>query len=190
MRNETIRSLATIVGAAWLVACGGASAPPPAAPSTAVAAPKTPTELIKAGGTFGFSLADSHDARKLAFERCATDAKGDRQKAEACEAEVTAGSANEFLRFERDANGTVWWVSFALEEGKELLFYKTAITIDKEEGRRVFITPQGKAEGLVADKVRIPAAKDRFFEFTDEDTVQMTKNPESKKGMLVYRRRK
>ena len=172
------------------VANGATSAPATASGSIAVSALKSPKALIEEGGTFMFSWDDSPDAKKTAVERCTTDAKGDQKKADACIKEMLESSADEGIRFEKDAKGVHWWVSFGKEKGKELLFYKTAITIDKEEGRRVFISPVGSAEGLVAAKMKIPEAKDRYFEFPDNDTVQMAKPPESKKGVLTYRRKK
>lgn len=160
----------------------------PEAPSATPAAPppppkKTAKEILDAGGTFAFSLADSADAKKLADEACEKKAKKDAKKLEACQKETGEAAAGEGIRFEAK-DGKLVFVSFGTEKGKEVVYIKSAMKLGKEDGGKITLLPDGKPEGKMA---KGPAPKEMAFE-VDETTVKMT-DPMGKKGVLVYKKK-
>ena len=191
-----------------LAACGG-EAPAPEVPTTPSAVPETPPapsavaeapsatpatppapapkkgakEILEAGGTFAFSLADSAEAKKVADEACEKKAKKDAKKLEACQkadAEEAAGSG---IRFE-SKDGKLTFVSFVTEKGKEVVLLKSVMKLGKEEAGKIALMPDGKVEGKMA---KGPAPKEIAFE-VDESTVKMT-DPMGKKGVIVYKKK-
>lgn len=149
-------------------------------------AKKSAKEIIEMGGTYMFSLADSADAKKLASDDCEAKSKKDAKKLEACLKDVDAAAAVEGIRFEKDAKGGWVWVSFGKEKDKEVIYIKSAFKIAKEDGAKITVTPEGKAEGKMAGKG--PAPKEMSFEIPDEGTVKLT-DPMGKKGVLVYKKK-
>jgi type IV secretory pathway VirB10-like protein len=154
-------------------------APPPPAKKSA-------KELVEAGGTFAFSLADSADAKKAADDACAKKAKKDAKKLEACQKDAADSAANEGIRFE-SKDGKLWFTSFGTEKGKEVVYLKTAMKFGKEDGAKVVYMPDGKAEGKMAPKGKDKGPAEVQFE-VDESTVKMT-DPMGKKGVLVYKKK-
>ena len=160
-----------------------ASAAPVAAPAPAK---KTAKELIEAGGTFAFSLADSADAKKAADESCSKKAKKDEKKLAACKDDAAKAASGEGIRFEKDKDGKWWWVSFGAEKGKEVAYLKVMFKITSSEGDKVVVAPDGKLEGTMAKKLGKDAPKEMSFTFSDETTVTMA---DPKKGTLVYKKK-
>lgn len=171
--------------AAASASAAAASAEPVKAPEPPPPAKKTAKEIVEAGGTFAFSLADSAEAKKAADEQCEKKAKKDAKKLEACEKEVADSAAGEGIRFEKDKDGKLVWTSYGAEKGKEVVLIKVALKIDKADGAKLTLVPDGKAEGKMAKKG--PAPKEMLFE-VDESTIKMT-DPMGKKGVLVYKKK-
>lgn len=153
--------------------------PPPPPPK------KTAKEILEAGGTFMFSLADSADAKKASDEGCAKKAKKDDKKLAACEKDAEAAAANEGIRFEKDDKGNWTWVSFGKDKDKEVVYLKAAFKVTKSDDTHVTVEPQGKVEGKMA---KGKAPKEMVFEIADESTVKIA-DPEGKKGTLVYKKK-
>ncbi len=195
---------------ASLVACGGTKEEPKTAESTVTAtkvetpdapppttteAPpkkkdepppkkKTAKEVVTAeGAVFMFSLADSPDAKKLADEACAKTAKKDEKKLDACKKEAEVAAAGEGIRFEKDAKGDWWWVSFGKEKDKEVVYNKVKFKIALEADDKLTLTPEGKDEGKKPMKT-LP--KEVVVDVTDESTVAMS---DPKKGKLIFKKK-
>ena len=162
-----------------------ASAAPSAAPEAPPPPPakKTAKEILEAGGTFAFSLADSADAKKASDEACGKKAKKDAKKLEACQKDAADAAAGEGIRFE-SKDGKLTFVSFGMEKGKEVVYIKSAMKLGKEDAGKIALSPDGKVEGKMA---KGPAPKEIAFE-VDESTVKMT-DPMGKKGVLVYKKK-
>ncbi len=163
---------------------------PPAETAKAEAPPppprKTAKEIIEAGGTFMFSLADSADAKKLATDKCEKDSKKDAKKLEACNKAVEASAATEGIRFEKDGKGALWYTAFGKEKDKEVIHIKMAFKIAKSDGDKLTVNPEGKAQGKLANK---PAPKEVTMEVPDESTVKVTDPSPAKKGVLVFKKK-
>ncbi len=145
---------------------------------------KTAKEIITAdGAVFGFSLADSADAKKMVDDDCGKKAKKDDKKLEACKKDAETAAAVEGIRFEKDAKGDWWWVSFGKEKDKEVVYNKVKFKIASEADGKITLTPEGKDEGKKAMKT-LP--KEVVLEVPDESTVIMT---DPKKGKLTYKKK-
>lgn len=213
-RTYALLSLSALT-AAFFVACGGET-PAPKGPSPAVssapAAASTPeakkeeppppppkkeeppppppkkkaSELIVPGSTWMFSLADSPDAKKAAEEGCAKKAGKDDKKKEACMKDAEAAAAGEGWRIEKDDKGKMWWVSFGMEKGKEVVYNKIMSTISKDTevpGKLAF-KPEGKDMGK-KPFAKLPESVEA--DMPDESTVSMQ---DPKKGKLVFKLKK
>lgn len=147
------------------------------------AAKKKISEIIAAGGTWAFSLADSPDAKKVAEDDCKKKNK-DAKKQEACMKDVEQSAAGEGFRYEKDDKGT-WWVSFATEKGKEVIVNKIMFKIgnDAEVGGSATLKPEGKDLGK-KPKGKLPP--EVTIEMPDENTTVMT---DPKKGKLTYKKK-
>lgn len=145
---------------------------------------KTAKESLEAGGTFAFSLADSPDAKKVADDACDKKAKKDAKKLDACHKETDDAAAGEGIRFEKDKDGKIVWTSYGIENGKEVIYIKVPFKVAKEDGSKITLIPDGKAEGKMAKGA---APKEVLFE-VDDATVKMT-DPMGKKGVLVYKKK-
>jgi hypothetical protein len=200
-----------IVVAASLIACGGTKEEPKTAESTVTAtktdspatpptttteAPvtkkdeppppkkKTAKEVVTAeGATFMFSFADSADAKKLADENCGKTAKKDDKKLDACKKEAETAAAGEGIRFEKDAKGDWWWISFGKEKDKEVVYNKVKFKIASEADDKLTLTPEGKDEGKKPMKT-LP--KEVVVDVPDENTVAMS---DPKKGKLIFKKK-
>ena len=145
---------------------------------------KTAKEIAMAeGAVFMFSLADSPDAKKLVDEDCAKKAKKDDKKLEACKKDAETAAAGEGIRFEKDAKGDIWWVSFGAEKDKEVVYNKVKLKLANESDTKLTFTPEGKDEGKKPMK---PLPKEMAIEIVDESTIT-TADP--KKGKLVFKKK-
>lgn len=151
-------------------------APPPAPKKSA-------KDIVTAGGTFMFSLADSPDAKKAADDDCAKKAKKDDKKLEACKKDAETAAAGEGVRFEKDDKGDWWWISFGTEKGKEVVYNKVKFNVASGIDDKVTLAPTGKDLGKKPMKTM---PKEMVIETPDENTVVMT---DPKKGKLTFKKK-
>lgn len=145
---------------------------------------KTAKEVVTAeGAVFMFSLADSADAKKLADEDCAKKAKKDDKKLESCKKDAESAASGEGMRFEKDAKGDWWWISFGKEKDKEVVYNKVKFKIANESEGKLTLTPEGKDEGKKPMKT-LP--KEVVVDVPDESTVAMS---DPKKGKLIFKKK-
>ncbi len=182
---------------ATLGACGG-SAPPPQEPEVSEPEPvaekeapakekeapppkrKTAKELITAGSTFMFVLADSGPMEGHTKD-CDKKAKGDDDKLAACLKKIEDVAAKEGIRFEQGEDESWWWVSFGEANGKPVVYNKVQFDIASDAETSITLTPKGKDMGKKPMK-KLPA--EITLESPDEKTLVMN---DPAKGKLVYR---
>lgn len=212
MRVHAVFASSLVLALAFSAGCGGGDQKPPAeSPAEAKAAEpaadmppegekkgeesaekkdeappakKKISELISAGGTWAFSLADSPDAKKAADDGCKKKNK-DAAKQEACLKDIEKAASAEGFRYEKDDKGNWWWVSFASEKDKEVVVNKLMFKIDSdgEVGGSAKLKPEGKDMG------KKPMAKlppEVVIDVPDENTMVMT---DPKKGKLTFKKK-
>ncbi len=183
--------------AVMLGACGG-STPPPAAPDDVEepepvakkeppvekeAPPpkrKTAKEMVTAGSTFMFVLADS-DAMQAKTAECEKKSKGNEDKLAECIKAAEDIAAKEGIRFEQAEDESWWWVSFGDAKGKEVIYNKVQFEIASDAEASITLTPKGKDMGKKPMKKLPPEV---VLEAPDEKTIVMS---DPAKGKLVYR---
>jgi acyl-CoA thioesterase len=171
-----------LVAAAALVACASASAPDAAgAASTSTSADTAAPSLA---GRYPFVLEESEVFAGFKT-KCATDAAGDAAKSDACLAEIRAESAKEGIRFDKDAQGHVTWISYGEENGADVTFHQVAIALTSDSPKLVTARTLAPATGLLAAKRPIPEGTTMRVELVDDRTIAMQ---DPKKGRLVFRR--
>jgi hypothetical protein len=214
--RSSLALVAGVVALGSFVACGSSEKPaatPQPEPSTSVSVvapvdsaaatasasvaptpPPPPKKVAKdvlmpdGGSVWMFSLADSADAKKSAYDDCAKKGGKDAKKVEACQKDVDKAAADEGLRFEKDDKGAWWFVSFAKDaKGKEILIHKTLFDVASSTDTSVTFTAKGKDSGIKA----APAGKaptSMTLDVPDENTVSIT-DADPKKGKLVYKKK-
>lgn len=183
--STTIASATTasiIALAASLFACASASQ---ADASRASNAPVTRASVdANAGlmGTWSFVL-DASDVASRVREHCAKESGGDDRRASACWHEATTDASNEKIRFAKDGAGRIVWTSFAVEDGKEVVFVAAPVelTADGETSVRIAIT--GEASGARAEEFAEAKIDRLVVERVDERTIAVL---DPAKGRLVY----
>lgn len=164
------------------------TAPPSA--SVAPTPPPPPKKTAKdilfpdTGSTWMFSLADSTDAKKLAYDDCAKKGGKDAKKVEACTKDVEASATNEGISFTKDDKGAWWWSSFGKDaKGKEAVYNKGMFEVAATTDNQATLTPKGKDMGT---KPMAKMPEKVVVDVVDENTVSMT---DPKKGKLVYHKK-
>lgn len=148
--------------------------PPPPPPR------KTAKEMITAGTTFRYVLAESDPAQAKKAE-CEKKAKGDEEKSAACLKSAEELAAKDGIRFDKGDDESWWWVAFSEASGKEVLLNKVKFEIAEEAEASIKLTPQGKDLGKKPMK-KLPEAI--TLEAPDEKTLVMN---DPAKGKPVYR---
>jgi hypothetical protein len=174
-------------------AADSASAMPTAStpPVASVVAPLPPPKKVAkdilfpdAGSTWMFSLADSADAKKLAYDDCAKKGGKDAKKVEACTKDVETTAANEGISFTKDDKGAWWWSSFGKDaKGKDVVYNKGMFEVAATTDNQATLTPKGKDVGT---KPMAKMPEKVVYDVTDENTVSIT---DPKKGKLVYHKK-
>jgi len=206
--------VAAAVAVGSFVACGGsekpADAPKPVAsasasasdsaaatptvsatPSATVATPPPPPKKVAkdilfpdTGSTWMFSLADSADAKKLAYDDCAKKGGKDAKKVDACTKDVETSAGNEGISFTKDDKGAWWWSSFGKDaKGKDVVYNKAQFDVAATTDGQATLTPKGKDLGT---KPMAKLPEKVVVDVADENTVSMT---DPKKGKLVYHKK-
>ena len=184
-----MNTLKVIVSALALSAltfgCAGSSSDPLTDPGRTAsgASAEAPTDavaMVRAGGTFAFSLDESGPAAAIR-EGCQ---KSDPADPAGCYARVRAQGAQEKIKLAGDGAGHVVFTSFGPEEGRETVWIEIPLDVAADGTRAVVGTPAGPVKGTWADKPR-PAGATLRFEVIDATTI-VTIDP--KKGRLVYHR--
>lgn len=173
-------SAADSASAAPVVSASASVAPTPPPPPKKVA-----KEILfpDAGSAWTFSLADSADAKKLAFDDCAKKGGKDAKKVEACQKDVEKTAADEGIRFEKDAKGAWFFVSFGKDaKGKEVVYNKVGFEVAASTENQATLTPKGKDTGT-KPMAKLPPSM--IVDVADETTVSTT---DPKKGKLVYKK--
>ena len=102
-----------------------------------------------------------------------------------CLAEVRAESAKEGIRFDKDAQGHVTWISYGQENGADVTFHQVAIALTSDSPKLVTARTLAPATGLLATKRPIPEGTTMRVELVDDRTIAML---DPKKGRPVFRR--
>ncbi len=171
-----------------------AAMPTASTPASASAAPTTPPPPPKkvakeilfpdTGSTWMFSLADSADAKKLAYDDCAKKGGKDAKKVEACTKDVETSATNEGIAFTKDDKGAWWWSSFGKDaKGKDVVYNKAAFDVAATTDNQATLTPKGKDLGT---KPMAKMPEKVVVDVADENTVSMT---DPKRGKLVYHKK-
>lgn len=164
----------------------GANATPGAPQGTLqLAAVSTPAiDLMKRGGTFMFSLDESDPAARFKAQ-CQKESAGDGAKADACYAQIRDEGAHEGMRFALDGEGHVVWTSFGREDGKDVVYIQSPMSLVADGDRGVVATFVAAPRGAQVEadwkwaSARIP------FAFPDDSTMVMN---DKTKGKLVFHR--
>jgi hypothetical protein len=168
-----------------------ASATPVVSASASVAPtpPPPPKKVAKeilfpdTGSAWAFSLADSADAKKLAYDDCAKKGGKDAKKVEACQKDVETSAGNEGVRFEKDAKGNWFFVSVGKDaKGKEVVYNKVQFEVAASTENQATLTPKGKDTGT---KPMAKLPEKMIVDVADEATISTT---DPKKGKLVYKK--
>jgi hypothetical protein len=164
-----------------------ASTPPSASVATPPPPPKKTAKDIlfpDTGSTWMFSLADSPDAKKLAYDDCAKKGGKDAKKVEACTKDVDASANNEGISFTKDDKGAWWWSSFGKDaKGKEVVYNKGMFDVAATTDNQATLTPKGKDMGT---KPMAKMPEKVVYDVVDENTISITMPP---KGKLVYHKK-
>jgi hypothetical protein len=161
-----------------LAACASAAEPP----SSPVA---SPIDTLRAGGTFGFVLAESDPGKRLQA-KCATDHPGDAAGAAACYDAVKVEADREGIRFSLDAQGRLVWTSYGAEDGKPVSYVEGPLEPSLDKDGSINAKQLERPHGLQVDAKNFPVDAVLRFQVIDADTVVM---PDPHKGKLVFRRR-
>lgn len=167
------RSLALALSLA--LSASAAACSHPAADEATAAAPAGATkasaeEIVTKGGTFAFSLDDSHRVASILKLRCSFQSSD-------CYAKTAKEAALEGVRFEKNAAGELVFVSY----GDDEVYHKATFRIVDRTPTTVTIEPTGKDEGIHAAQ-KGPA---KLVVEAHDDVVALE---DPVKGKLVYRR--
>jgi hypothetical protein len=173
--NRVITAVALAVPA-LVLACASAAEPKVAAPA--------PLDVLRAGGTFGFVLAESDPGAK-AKASCASEHPSDAAGADACYGAIAAEAAREGIRFSVDGAGRLVWTSYCAENGKDVTCLEGALDAAPETDRTVSAHFVEIPHGVQFPKLDHVPTQALRFEVVDGDTVVMV-DPD--KGRLVFRR--
>jgi hypothetical protein len=175
---------------ALVAACASQSPDPPAAstgtsaePLNASSATTPSVDLLRAGGSFLFSL-DESDPAAMWHERCGRESGGDAAKAAACYAHIREVGSHEGMRFTLDAEQRVVLTSFGLEDGKDAIYMEGPLEVRPDGDRAVVATFAAPPHGLQIEGNAWPKKPVRL-EFPDASTLVMK---DEVKGRLVFHR--
>jgi hypothetical protein len=173
--NRVITAVALAVPA-LVLACASAAEPKVAAPA--------PLDVLRAGGTFGFVLAES-DPGARAKASCASEHPNDAAGADSCYGAIAAEAAREGIRFSVDGAGRLVWTSYCAENGQDVTCLEGALDAAPESDRTVSAHFVEIPHGVQFPKLDHVPSQALRFEVVDGDTVVMV-DPD--KGRLVFRR--
>jgi hypothetical protein len=185
-------AIAVVPAFALLAACASQSPDPSTSSLTGVSAEPlgasaatTPSlALIRAGGSFLFSL-DESDPSAMWHQRCGQESGGDAAKAEACYAHVREVGSHEGMRFALDADQRVIWTSFGLEDGKDAIYLQGPIDLRADADGAVVGTFAAPPHGLQMEGKDAWPKRPIRFELPDANTLVMK---DEVKGRLVFHR--
>ena len=168
--------------------------PAPMAPATApkpVPAEPSIREIALTGSPkLMFDVDQSPAALQMQTESCEKSSGGDAAKKDACMTGMKAQAAKEGIRFEQDAAGAWWYVSFgSQEDGTEELYLKGKIEVVGEEPGKLTVKLVPPFEG--AQVAKLPpevAANPPTMTLERVDASTVTVDTGSPKGKLAYRK--
>jgi hypothetical protein len=175
-----MRTMLTIGFSLCLAAC--ASAASNDAPLGSTSSAEAPAPDL--AGSFAFALDESAPATRVRA-RCASEAKGDAAKVEACWTTAAKAAAKEGIRFEKDAQGRTTFVSYGEEDGEEAVYHRAPVDVAADGVRGASVRMLAPATGALAARRPIPPGTLIRVEIVDEGTIAMN-DPE--KGRLVFHR--
>jgi hypothetical protein len=160
-----------------LAACASAAEP-------AAAPPRNALEMLRAGGSFAFSLDESDPAAHF-HAQCAQEHPNDAAGADACYAHVREEGATEGIRFSLDQAGKLVWTSYGVEEGKPATYIEAHFEPALEKEGLVSARLLAPATGIQMKEGPFPEGKVFHFQVLDPNTVVMV---DGQKGKLVFHR--
>ncbi len=181
-RHTLAVALVTTVATTLVLAACASS--PESQPAVAVASTSADTAAVELSGAYPFVLVES-DVYAGLKSKCAAESAGDAAKAQACVAAVAAEAAKEGVRFEKDAQGRVTWISYGDDEGKPVVYHQVPIALTSDGAKGATGRTLGPATGVHAQKRPIVEGTVMRFELVDAQTLAMN---DPKKGRLVFRR--
>jgi hypothetical protein len=179
--EATMKRFAALFALTFTAACASAANDSPqnaTRGSTSAAATSDAVSVLRAGGTFAFSLDESDPSSRMR-ESCNTSEPSDPAT---CYAKIRAQGAKEKIKFTTDGAGHVVFTSFGPEEGADVVWIEVPLDLKADGPNAAVASAAGEFKGAWAAKML--AASPRFrFEVDGATTVVMS---DPKKGRLVF----